>query len=91
MNMRKALPIFSLLLICGCQQEATAPTAQELIDNRPLLTEWQKKCDTGDYSHLPADQKERMCSTTHNATIAVTQAAAGKKESDFFKANTIRK
>lgn len=89
--MRKALPILFLLMICGCQQEVTAPTAQELINNRPLLTEWQTKCDTGEYSHLPADQKERMCSTTHNATIAVTQAAAGKKESDFLKANTIPK
>lgn len=89
--MHKFLPVFAFFLICGCQREVSVPTAQELIDNRPRLAEWQAKCDSGEYSHLQAEQKAQMCSTTHDASISVTEAAAGKKESDFFKANTIRK
>lgn len=89
--MKRFVPVCALFLMSGCQQEVSVPTAKELIDNRPLLAEWQTKCDTGEYSQLPAEQKARVCSTAHDASISVTEAAAGKKESDFFKANTIRK
>ncbi|MDQ1159600.1 hypothetical protein QE385_003997 [Sphingomonas sp. SORGH_AS 950] len=89
--MKNLIPILALLTVCGCQQEVAAPTAQELIDNREMLATWQSKCDSGEYSHLEADEKARKCSTTRDATISVTQAAEGKKASDFFKANTIRK
>lgn len=89
--MKTFLPICAFLLLCGCQREVSVPTSQELIANRPLLIQWQAKCDSGEYAHLPAEQKARMCSTTHDASISVTEAAAGKKESDFFEANTIRK
>lgn len=89
--MKNLIPIVVLLSVCGCQQEVAVPTAQELIDNRQMLATWQSKCDSGEYSHLEADEKARKCSTTQDATISVTQAAEGKKASDFFKANTIRK
>ena len=89
--MGKLSPITALLLVCGCQQEVAVPTAKELIDNRQLLAEWTAKCDTGEYSNLAAEQKVRFCATTHDATISVARASSGKKESDFFKANTIRK
>lgn len=89
--MKDIFPVLALLAVCGCQQEVAVPTAQELIDNRQMLATWQSKCDSGEYSHLKANAKARKCSTTHDATISVTQAAEGKKASDFFKANTIRK
>ncbi|WP_242140522.1 hypothetical protein [Sphingomonas sp. TREG-RG-20F-R18-01] len=89
--MKKFLPVFALVVVCGCQQEVTIPTAQELIANRPLLKEWQTKCDTGKYGHLTADQKARYCSTTQEATISVTEAAAAQSAIDFYNANTKRK
>lgn len=89
--MRKLIPLCTLLAVCGCQQNIVVPTTKELIDDRQLLADWQSKCDTGEYSHLPADRKANLCSTTQEATISVAQMASGKKESDFFKANTLRK
>jgi hypothetical protein len=89
--MWKKLPLITLLIVGGCQQNVVAPTAKELIASPELLTEWQAKCETGEYSHLPADQKARMCATTGDATISVAQAKAGNEEADFFKQNTIRK
>lgn len=89
--MRKLLPLFALLAICGCQQKVAVPTAQQLIANRALLAEWQGKCDSGEYSQLPAARKNDLCSTTQEATISVAQTSAGRKDSDFFKANTLRK
>ena len=89
--MRKLLPACVLLAMCGCQQKVTVPTAQELIDNRPLLTEWQAKCNTGEFSQLAAAEKSERCSTTQDATISVAQVEAGKKDADFFNATTRRK
>ena len=89
--MRKLLPLGVLLAVCGCQKQVAVPTAQQLIANRTLLAEWQGKCDTGEYSQLPAAQKSDRCSTTQEATVSVAQMSAGKKDSDFFRANTLRK
>jgi hypothetical protein len=89
--MRKILSLSALLFVCGCQQNVVVPTTKELIDSPQLLTEWRVKCETGEYSHLPADQKANMCATTGDAIISVAQAKAGNEEADFFRANTIRK
>jgi hypothetical protein len=89
--MRKTLPLITLLIVGGCQQNVVVPTAKELIASPQLLTEWRAKCETGEYSHLPADQKAKMCATTGDATISVAQAKAGNEETDFFRQNTIRK
>lgn len=89
--MRKLLSLCALLAICGCQKQVAVPTAQQLIANRALLAEWQGKCDTGEYSQLSAAQKSDRCSTTQEATVSVTQMSAGKKDSDFFRANILRK
>ena len=89
--MRRILFLSALLFVCGCQQNVVVPTAKELIASPPLLARWREKCETGEYSHLPADEKARMCATTGDATISVAQIKAGNEEADFFKANTIRK
>ena len=89
--MRKILSLCSLLVVCGCQQNALVPTAKELIASPQLLTEWQAKCDAGEYSHLPADQKVRMCATIGDATITVAQTKVGNEEADFFNQSAIRK
>ncbi len=89
--MRQILPLCTLLFICGCQQNVVVPTAKELSASPQLLTEWQAKCDAGEYSHLPADQKARMCATTGEATISVAQTKAGNEEADFFRQSTVRK
>ena len=89
--MRKIFVLCTLLAICGCQKHVVVPTAKELIANHQLLAEWRAKCDTGEYSHLPADQKANMCATTGDALISVAQIKAGNEEADFFKANTLRK
>jgi uncharacterized protein YcfL len=91
MTMRKLLIVSVLLVTCSCQQKVAVPTAEELIANRQLLAEWQAKCGTGDYSRLAPAQKADLCSTTDAAATSVAQMEAGKKESDFFKANTLRK
>ena len=82
--MRKSIAVLSLLAVYGCQQNVVVPTAKELIDNPILLREWQAKCDSGEYSHLEAGQKARMCATTGNATISVAQTKSGGSEVDFF-------
>ena len=89
--MRKLTPLCAIVLVCGCQQQVAVPTAQQLIANRALLTEWQGKCDTGEYSQLARPEKSNRCSTTQEATISVAQMSAGKKDSDFFRANTVRR
>lgn len=89
--MRKLLPLCVLLALCGCQPKVAVPTAQQLVADRALLAEWQGKCDTGEYSQLPAARKSDLCSTTQEATIALAQMSAGRKDADFFKANTLRK
>ena len=89
--MRKLIPLCVLVAVCGCQQQVAVPTAQQLIADRALLAEWQGKCDTGAFSQLAPAQKSNLCSTTQEATISVTQMSSGKKDSDFFKANTLRK
>lgn len=89
--MRKLLPLCALVVMCGCQQQVAVPTAQELIQNRQLLTEWQSKCNTGEYSHLAPAQKSNLCSTTEEATISVAEKNAGSNASDFYDANTKRK
>ena len=89
--MRKTRPLCFLLFVCGCQQNVAVPTAKELIASPQLLTAWRAKCDTGEYSHLPADQKAKMCATTGDATISVAQIKAGNEEADFFKQSTVRK
>ncbi|PZU06509.1 hypothetical protein [Sphingomonas sp.] len=82
--MRKIIPVLALVVVAGCHRQVAVPTAQELINNRPLLTEWQVKCDTGEYSHLAATEKADLCSTTHDASMSVAAMKAGKQDSDFF-------
>ena len=89
--MRKLISLCVFVAVCSCQQQVAVPTAQQLIADRALLTEWQGKCDTGPYSQLAPAQKNNLCSTTQEATISVAQMSSGKKDSDFFKANTLRK
>ena len=89
--MRAKLGLSVLFILASCQRQVVVPTAQELIGNRQLLAEWQAKCDTGEYSHLPAAEKANLCSTTHDASISVAEIKAGKSGSDFFDANTKRK
>lgn len=89
--MRKIIPVCALLAVCACQQDIAVPTAKDLIENRQLLTEWQGKCNTGEYSQLAAAEKARLCATTQEATISVAEAAAAKKAGDFYDANAIRK
>ena len=89
--MRKLLPLCVVIALSGCQQKVAVPTAQQLIADRALLADWQGKCDTGEYSQLPAARKSTLCSTTQEATISIAQMSAGKKDADFFKANTLRK
>lgn len=89
--MRKLLSFSALLLVCGCHQNVAVPTTKELLANRQLLADWQAKCDTGEYSHLPADQKTNMCFTTQNAVISAAEIQAGKDSQNFYDANTKRK
>ena len=89
--MRKRFCILALLVVCGCQQNVVVPTTKDLLANRQLLADWQAKCDTGEYSHLPADQKTNMCFTTQNAVISAAEIQAGKDSQNFYDANTNRK
>lgn len=89
--MRKLQYLCVLLGLSACQQNVVAPTAKELIDNRQLLTLWQAKCDTGEYSHLPAERKTAMCATTNDATITLAVSVSGDTDSAFFEKNTLRK
>jgi hypothetical protein len=71
--MRKLLALCIVLAAAGCQQQpnVTVPTTGELMKNPPLLAEWKAKCETGEYSHLPADQKDNFCFTTREAGRSV--------------------
>ncbi len=89
--MRKCLLLSALVALGACQQNVAVPTAQQLIDNPQLLTEWQAKCNTGEYSHVSADQKIVFCTTTQNATFSNSEIKQGKEAEDFYDANTLRK
>ena len=89
--MRKLLSVCVLLAVSGCQQQVVVPTAQELIADPQLLTEWQAKCNTGEYTHLPAGRKDELCFTTQSATISVAEKKVGDSGTDFYRANTRRK
>lgn len=69
--MRKLSVLCIVLAACGCQQKVTVPTTDELMKNPPLLAEWRAKCETGEYSHLTADQKDNFCFTTREAVRSV--------------------
>jgi hypothetical protein len=69
--MRKLFVLCITLAVCGCQQEVRVPTTDELMANPQILAEWQTKCDSGEYSHLPADQKDRFCFTTREAARSI--------------------
>ena len=81
---RSFLSAMLTLIVCSCHQAVKVPTAQDLIANRQLLSEWQAKCSSGEYSRLTASDKANLCSTTNDASISVAEVAAGKKDSDFF-------
>ena len=89
--MHRLLWICVLLAMGGCHQNVAVPTSKELIAHPNLLAEWKAKCDTGEYSHLPASEKADMCFTTQAAGQSLAATAAGKADADFFDANTIRK
>lgn len=76
--MRKLLALCFALAACGCQQNVAVPTIDELMRNPQLLAEWQGKCDSGEYSHLPADRRDSLCFTTQEATrsLAIKKAYA---------------
>lgn len=66
--MRKLIPLCIVLALAGCQkQNLVVPTTDELMNNTQLRSEWKAKCDTGEYSHLPADQKNNVCFTMQEA------------------------
>ncbi len=69
--MRKYIVFPLLLVAAACHQSVSVPTGNELAANPQLLAEWQAKCDTGEYSHLPADQKDSLCFTTREAARSV--------------------
>jgi hypothetical protein len=71
MIMRKLFVLCITLAACGCQKSVTVPTIPELMKNPQLLAEWQAKCDTGEYSHLPADQHENYCFNERQAAHSV--------------------
>ncbi|GHH25678.1 hypothetical protein GCM10008023_39320 [Sphingomonas glacialis] len=91
--MRKIFSLCALLVVCGCQQkqDVAVPTTKELMANPQLLSEWQAKCNTSDYSHLPADQKDNLCFTTREAARSLAVTKVGNEEADFFDQNTRRK
>lgn len=80
-----------LLVVCGCQQNISVPTTKELVRNPQLLREWQAKCNTGNYSNLPANQKGNLCFTTREAARSVAVTKAGNEEANFFGQNARRK
>ena len=88
--MRRLVPLTALALVGGCQQQVAVPTAQDLLGNRQMLSEWQGKCNTGEYSQLPAARKGELCSTTQEATISASELSAGNRADDFYDANTKR-
>ncbi len=66
--MRKLIPLCLVLVAGACHSNVVVPTTDELMKSPQLLADWQGKCDTGEYSHLPADQKDNLCFTTQEAT-----------------------
>ena len=67
--MRKLIALCIMLAASACQQQnVVIPKTDELMTNPQLLGQWQAKCDSGEYSHLPADQKNNVCFTTQEAT-----------------------
>jgi hypothetical protein len=57
--MRKFSALCLVLAICGCQQKqsVSVPTTDQLMADSQLLKAWQGKCDTGEYSQLPAARR----------------------------------
>lgn len=89
--MRSRLMLAGVLLLSACHKQVSIPTIAELKANPKLLSEWTAKCATGEYAHLPAADHDNMCFTTREAGRSLAVEKAGKEESDFFKAITLRK
>ncbi|WP_068089510.1 hypothetical protein [Novosphingobium rosa] len=70
--MRKLFVLCLALAACGCEKKAAeavaVPTTAQLMADNQLLSTWQGKCNTGEYSQLPAAEKDNMCFTTREAT-----------------------
>ena len=78
--MRKLLVLCFALAAAGCQQQPPAvPTTDELIKNPQLLAEWKTKCDSGEYSNLPDDQKDNLCFTTREARRSIAMQKINSK------------
>ena len=69
--MRKLFIVPLILAASACNQNVQVPTTNELMANPQHLSEWQAKCDAGEYSHLPADQKQNFCFTTQESARSV--------------------
>lgn len=69
--MRKLLFLPLILAASACQQSVVVPTTNELMGNPQLLAQWQARCNIGEYSHLPANQKDNFCFTTQEAARSV--------------------
>ncbi len=89
--MRNVLGLATLSLLCGCQQQVTVPTAQQLADNPKLLDEWRAKCGTGEYSHLAATEKANLCTSTDQAVATVALRKSSNADADFFDSISKRK
>lgn len=69
--MRASSALILALLVCGCNQDVKVPTTEELLKDRNLLSQWEEKCTKGEYSHLPADKRTNLCSTTMEADQSI--------------------
>lgn len=90
---KKFMALSITLAACACQQEAPVqvPTTQELMADPNLLTDWEHKCNEGEFAHLPADQKQNFCFTTFEAARVNAAKAAGEASQNFYESNTKRK
>ena len=89
--MKKKLMALSITLAaCACQQEAPVqvPTTQELMADPNLLTDWEHKCNEGEFAHLPADEKQNFCFTTFEAARVNATKAAGEASVKAFGGST---
>ena len=66
--MRRLSALCLVLAAAGCEHKVSVPTTAQLMTNDQLLRDWKEKCDTGQYSQLPAAEKADMCFTTGEAT-----------------------
>ncbi|WP_174278249.1 hypothetical protein [Sphingomonas bacterium] len=91
MTVRRVIGVVFLTFIAGCSQPVQVPTEAQFEQSPNLLSAWMIKCQSGEYSNLGAEEKQRMCGSAQQAANVLLQREAARKADDSFSSAILSK